>query len=136
LPHFSPELAVTGPATEGPGWAMAPLDATAAGFAARGSWLLEPDTGTGMLLYPRDWAFTERRDVTAHLRAAGWSVVPIHRFLHLTSDGTTAIRLLSRTDDAEVVGDIATQVFALHRGDAGIGPTVRDAPADVREASV
>jgi len=136
LPHFSPELAVTGPAAEGPGWAMAPLDATAAGFVARGSWLLEPDTGTGMLLYPRDWTFTERRDVTAHLRAGGWAVVPIQRFLHLTSDGTTAIRLLSRTDDAGVVSDIASQVFALHRGDAGLDTAVRDVPADVREASV
>ena len=37
---------------------MAPTDAAAAGFVARGSWLLEPDTGTGMLLYPRDWTFT------------------------------------------------------------------------------
>ncbi|WP_157970662.1 hypothetical protein [Nakamurella deserti] len=123
---------MTGPAAEGPGWAMAPLDAAAAGFEARGSWLLEPDTGTGMLLYPRDWTFTERRDVTAHLRAGGWSVVPINRFLHLASDGTTAIRLLTRIDDAEVVTGIAAAVFALHRGEAGPDTIA----ADVREASV
>ncbi len=115
MPPSSPDLVVTGTSTDVPGWSMAPCSAADAGFTARGSWLLEPDTGTGMLLYPRDWTFLERRDVTAHLRAAGWSVVPIARFLHLTSDGTTAIRLLARTDDTGVVSDIAAEVFALHR---------------------
>jgi hypothetical protein len=103
---------------------MAPSNAAAAGFTARGSWLLEPDTGTGMLLYPREWTFTERRDVTAHLRNDGWAVVPVARFLHLTSDGTTAIRLLSRIDDAEVVEDIGARVLAMRWAtDAAAAPT-------------
>ena len=96
MTHTSSELiahadaATVGAVDDGPGWDMAPHHAADAGFDARGSWLLEPDTGTGMLLYPRDWTFVERRDVTAHLRTAGWSIVPISRFLHLASDGITA----------------------------------------------
>lgn len=95
-----------------PGWAMAPLAAADAGFTARGSWLLEPDTATGMLLYPRDWSFVERRDVIAHLRAEGWSVVPISRFLHLASDGITAIRLLARTATA-TAASVDAEIVAL-----------------------
>ncbi|MEP6980934.1 MAG: hypothetical protein ABJA16_09260, partial [Nakamurella sp.] len=51
----------------------------------------------------------ERRDVTAHLRAEGWTVVPMGRFLHLTTDGLTSIRLLSRrevVDATELSADI------------------------------
>lgn len=119
-------------ADEGPGWAMAPCDAAAAGFVARGSWLLEPDTGTGMLLYPRDWSFTERRDVTTHLRDGGWSVVPISRFLHLTSDGSTAIRLLARITDADARAGSEADVVVLPQA---VGDRV--APTDeVFQASV
>jgi len=75
---------------------MGPSNGHDAGIDARGSWLLEPDTGTGMLLYPRDWSFVERRDINRHLRELGWTVVPTSRFLHLTSDGQTVIRLLAQ----------------------------------------
>ncbi len=78
-----------------PGWAMGPSNGAGAGIDARGSWLLEPDTATGMLLYPRDWSFAERRDVVQHLRSQGWAVVPARRFLHVTGDGKTVIRLLA-----------------------------------------
>lgn len=75
---------------------MGPSNGHSAGVEARGSWLLEPDTGTGMLLYPRDWSFLERRDVFALLREQGWAVVPVSRFVHISSDGLTVIRLLSQ----------------------------------------
>lgn len=118
MTHSSSELlADSGAAGDEPGWAMAPHHAAEAGFDARGSWLLEPDTGTGMLLHPRDWTFVERRDVTAHLRAEGWSVVPIGRFLHLSSDGTTAIRLLARAEGVDAVVGVETtaEVHTLPR---------------------
>lgn len=132
MTHTSSELiahadaATSRTVDEAPGWDMAPHHADDAGFDARGSWLLEPDTGTGMLLYPRDWTFVERRDVTAHLRAGGWSVVPINRFLHLASDGITAIRLLARTETA-TVASVDAEIVALR------WPT---ADVDVLEASV
>lgn len=139
-PSSSEDLAADR-ADEGPGWAMAPCDAATAGFVARGSWLLEPDTGTGMLLYPRDWSFAERRDVTAHLRDGGWSVVPIARFLHLTSDGSTAIRLLARSADADdEVGVVAEGEVVPLRWDADhsdiIDTTTDIADGDALEASV
>jgi len=81
-----------------PGWAMGPLDGRACGIRARGSWLLEPETGSGMLLYPRDWSFTERRDVYQHLRSQGWAVVPFAQFFDVTTDGQTVIRLLDRKE--------------------------------------
>jgi hypothetical protein len=131
LTHSSSELIAHADAAQAaavePGWAMAPLGAADSGFTARGSWLLEPDTGTGMLLYPLDWSFVERRDVTAHLRADGWSVVPINRFLHLASDGITAIRLLARTETASV-SSVTAEIVALR------WPAAAD--ADVLEASV
>lgn len=104
--HLSSPLPPAGPSavlTDDPGWSMGPTNGRDVGLDARGSWLLEPDTGTGMLLYPRDWSFTERRDVAAHLKATGWSIVPTKRFLHLTSDGETVIRLLSQADQASPV---------------------------------
>ena len=134
MTHSSSELAdpAAGPQVAAePGWAMAPTNAAAAGFVARGSWLLEPDTGTGMLLYPRDWSFTERRDVTAHLREQGWSVVPISRFLHLTSDGTTAIRLLGRRDEVAALADLAAEILTPRWATATTALT-----ADVLEASI
>ncbi len=87
-------------AADQPGWSMAPLDGRSAGLEARGSWLLEAQTNTGMLLYPRDWTFVERREVLDHLRGRGWTAVPPNRFLHITSDGSTVIRLLSSRVDA------------------------------------
>jgi hypothetical protein len=79
---------------------MGPLNGQDAGLMARGSWLLEPDTRSGMLLYPRDWSFSERRDVFAHLAANGWEVLPATMFRHLSSDGETVIRLLQNSDSA------------------------------------
>lgn len=79
-----------------PGWAMGPSNGQAAGLTARGSWLLEPDNGTGMLLAARDATFLERRDLRAHLRSAGWVLLPADMFCDITSDGTTVIRLLAQ----------------------------------------
>jgi hypothetical protein len=131
LSHSLSGFVATDAPADAPGWSLAPSNAVDAGFTARGSWLLEPDTGTGMLLYPRDWTFVERRDVTTHLRAHGWSVVPISRFLHLTSDGTTAIRLLSRFDAAAEVTSISAEVLPMHWGEHAPA-----APGEVLEASV
>lgn len=128
MTHSSSELLThTAAAVDAPGWAMAPHHASEAGFEARGSWLLEPDTGTGMLLHPRDWSFVERRDVTAHLRAEGWSVVPIGRFLHLTTDGLTAIRLLSRREAVDAA-EITAEILSLR------WPTLGSQESDVIEA--
>lgn len=111
--------------SDGPGWAMGPSNGHAVGLDARGSWLLEPETGTGMLLYPRDWTFAERCAVATHLRDTGWSIVPTRRFLHLTSDGETVIRLLSQSGGAALEGD----------GGRLIQLPAPSAEADQREAS-
>lgn len=117
MSSHSSERDVVEPAAA-PGWAMGPLNGAAAGLDARGSWLLEPETGTGMLLYPRDCSFVERRDVATYLREQGWTVVPTSRFLHISSDGDTVIRLLSssdpganRTSSDDQGGQVVTMVF-------------------------
>ncbi len=114
MTHASSEpRSEAGAVIDAPGWAMGPQHADTVGVDARGSWLLEPETRSGMLLYPRDWSFVERRDVLAHLRSEGWSVVPIARFLHLTGDGTTVIRLLTRSQDDALPAPAV--VVRLHR---------------------
>ena len=73
----------------------------------------------------------ERRDVTAHLREQGWSVVPVSRFLHLTSDGTTAIRLLGRCDEVAAIADLSAEILTPRWAGGAAALS-----ADVLEASV
>ena len=95
---------------------------------ARASWLLEPKTDSGMLLYPRDWTFIERRDVHRYLHSQGWVVVPLEQFFDVTTDGTTVIRLLDRIEKA--TGDAASALADVYQ----LRPPA--VPADQLEASV